>query len=169
MKRLALFALLTVRLGFAEPTPVPTWHLIFGGGDAPNRSLIVADENVQVTPEGISQIRILEQFENHPQNVDFYVFTLEYNTKTTQMRSLKVYRILRDGKVEYEQKPSPWMAVPNNWMRVGYNICANPRYYEENKATSPVIGKFVRPVDIVELNRRMLWKAGKGGVPDSSK
>ena len=159
--------LLGARLALADPVGVPTWHLIFGGGEAPNRSLIVADENVQIGPDGTSQIRILEQFETHPHNVDFYVFTLEYNTKTTQMRSLKVYRILQDGRVEYEDKPSPWMAVPNNWMRVGYNICANPRYFEENKATSPALGKFVRPVDIADLNRRMLWQASKPAVKDS--
>jgi hypothetical protein len=159
LKRLALLALLlTGKLALASPGSVPTWHLVFGGGDAPNRVLITADEEVQVLADGTKRMRVIEQFENHPQKVDFYVFTMDFNVATKQMRTFQAYRIFQDGRLEFEEKPSPWMAVPNNWMRVCYEIGANPRYYEENKAMTPTLGKMVRPVDVVELNRRMLWE-----------
>ena len=162
MRRLTFLAfLMTAKLALAAPEGMPTWHLVFGGGKAPDRVLITAAEEVQVQPDGTSRLKVIEQFESHPQNVDFYVFTLDYNTSSKQMRSYKVYRIFKDGRLEFEDKPSPWMAVPNNWMRVCYEICANPRYYEENKAIAPALGKMARPVDVVELNRRLLWESKK--------
>lgn len=145
-------------MALAAPDGITTWHLVFGGGNAPNRSLITADEEFQNQPDGTRRLRVIEQFENHPQNVDFYVFTMDFDISKKQLRTYKVYRIFKDGRLEFEDKPSPWMAVPNNWMRVCYEICANPRYYEENKSLAPALGKMVRPVDVVELNRRMLWE-----------
>ena len=50
------------------------------------------------------------------------------------------------------------MAVPNNWMRLCYEIVANPLHDQENQAVTPTLGKMVRPVDVVELNRRLLWE-----------
>ncbi len=156
--------LLTPNLTAADTAPTQaraktpaTWHLVFGVGEAPKRTAIFADKNVQTTAEGTNQITLVELFETHPQNVDFYVFTFEYNIENTQMRTLKAYRILKDNRLEFETEPSPWMAVPNNWMRVGHDICAQPDYFEKNKETSPKLGLMARPVDVVEAARRFLW------------
>lgn len=124
----------------------------------PNRVLITADRQVQLLPDGTSRMRVIEQFENHPQNVDFYLFTMDFDTKTKKLRTYKAYRIFKDGRLEFEDKPSNWMAVANNWMRVCYEISAKPDYFEEQKAMAPALGKMVRPVDVVELNRRILWE-----------
>ncbi|MBS2035193.1 hypothetical protein JST97_09390 [bacterium] len=159
MKRLTLFAfLLSGKLALAAPEGVTTWHLVFGAGEAPNRILITADPKIQQLPDGTSRLRVIEQFENHPQNVDFYVFTMDFNTQSKELRTYKAYRIFKDGRLETEEKPSNWMAVPNNWMRICYEICANPNYFKEHKDTAPALGKMCRPVDVVDLNRRILWE-----------
>ena len=89
---------------------------------------------------------------------DFLLMTLQFDCARKQSRIAGGYALMFDARVDRAPGASPWTGgYEKNWQGLVARVACDPDARPDPKAMV-WLGGFYRPVDVVDIVRRYLWK-----------
>lgn len=154
---------------------LPSWHIFFQTGTAPERVLYIVDARYHKISDNVYQTQALVMRETPKGDFDHWTGTLQYQATPEQVelargpveslqplmssvkvRTLSSYQMRADGKVVPGQ-PTEWSAFKTPIDLLGFRIATDPKATQRSAHyTMTFTGNFHRPIDVVDLVRRVL-------------
>lgn len=142
------------------------WYLFFAINETPVRQIWMLDLKVR-NPEprnaNLIEIDVAHMHESDdpaaPGSNDFLLYTLQFQCKEKKYRIADGYALLLDGSLDRSKEPFPWHPSKGTWFELAGKAACDKKVQLRPAAHDMVfIGDFYRPVDVVDVTRRMLWK-----------
>ena len=142
------------------------WYMFFASNDTPYRQLWMADIKVR-NPEpanaNLIEIDIAQMHEGDDPGVkdshDFVLYTLQFQCKQKKYRVADGFALNLNGSVEPYTGAKDWHGgYEDTWVGLAGKIACEKKYHLAPDANTMVfLGDFHRPVDAVDVTRRILW------------
>ncbi|MBH9575938.1 hypothetical protein [Inhella proteolytica] len=156
-------------------TELPAWFIFFSSNKAPDRSIYLVDARYRPVGEGLYETQALVMRETPSGDFDHWSGTLQYQAspeqvalardpleklqplmKSVKVRTVSAYQMTGSGKVVPGQ-PTDWTTFKSPIDLLGFRIATDPDALKRPEAYGLVFaGNFHRPIDVVDLVRRVL-------------
>ena len=142
------------------------WYLFFAINEAPLRQVWLLDlkvRNPEPNDANLIEVDVAHLHESddpaEPGANDFLLYTLQFQCKQQQVRIAGGYALLRDGTVDRSKEPFPWRDARNTWFELaGKAACQRNVQLRPTDHHMVFLGDFYRPVDAVDVARRIFWQ-----------
>lgn len=135
------------------------WYIIFGKGDAPSRTMYVANGKTRTLPGGEVSIEGIEFFEA-PDKYNYVASTLDFDCKTRKLRIPRAYAQQVGGRIERAPpRDQSWTPVPEySWLGQLFKLACMPDARTDPKKYDFLwLSDLPRAADVLPLARRILW------------
>jgi hypothetical protein len=142
------------------------WYLFFAINEAPVRQLWLLDlkaRNPEPRNANLIEMDVAHVHESddpaEPGANDFVLMTLQFQCKEKKYRIADGYALLLNGTVDHSKEPFPWHDAKDTWFELaGKAACQKKVQLRPTDHDMVFVGDFYRPVDVVDVARRILWK-----------
>ena len=135
------------------------WYVIFGKGDAPSRTMYVANGKTRTLPGGEISIEGIEFFES-PDKYNYVASTLDFDCKARKLRIPRAYAQQVGGRIERAPpRDQSWTPVPqHNWIGQLFKLACTPDAKTDPKKYDFMwLSDLPRAADVLPLARRIMW------------
>lgn len=135
------------------------WYIIFGKGDAPSRTMYVANGKTRTLPGGEVSIEGIEFFEA-PDKYNYVASTLDFDCKARKLRIPRAYAQQVGGRIERAPpRDQSWTPVPEySWLGQLFKLACTPDARTDPKKYDFLwLSDLPRAADVLPLARRILW------------
>lgn len=135
------------------------WYIIFGKGDAPSRTMYVANGKTRTQPGGEVSIEGIEFFEA-PDKYNYVASTLDFDCKARKLRIPRAYAQQVGGRIERAPpRDQSWTPVPEySWLGQLFKLACMPDARTDPKKYDFLwLSDLPRAADVLPLARRILW------------
>ncbi len=136
------------------------WYVVFGKGDAPSRTMYVANGKTRTLPGGEISIEGIEFFEA-PDKYNYVASTFDFDCKARKLRIPRAYAQQVGGRIEHAPpRDQSWTPVQEySWVGQVFKLACTPDAKTDPKKHDFLwLSDLPRAADLLPLARRALWE-----------